>query len=102
MRRWRVFWFWRRAAATRLGVAAGRRRVFVSLCSGGSGSAAVAGFCVIAAATANDHVDVDHGNGCVGDVELDEDLDVVVQLDVDVRLGVVPALLGAVGSGSVS
>jgi hypothetical protein len=29
-------------------------------------------------------VDVDLGDVCVGDVELDEDLDIVVQLDVDV------------------
>ena len=50
-------------------------------------SAAAAGFW--AAATTKDHMDVDHGDDFVGDVELDEDLDVVVQLDVDVRLGVV-------------
>ena len=52
------------------------------------------GFCVIAAAgfwaaaSAKDHVDVDHVDDFVGDVELDEDVDVVVQVDVDVRLGV--------------
>ena len=37
-------------------------------------------------------MDVDHGDDFVGDVELDGDLDVVVQLDVDVRLSVVPAM----------
>jgi hypothetical protein len=35
-------------------------------------------------ATAEDHVDVDLGDIYVGDIELDEDLDIVVQLDVDV------------------
>ena len=69
----RYFGFWRRAAATRLGVAAGRRRVFVSLWR--RQVVAAAGFW--AAATA-DHVDVDHGDDFVGDVELDEDLDVDV------------------------
>ena len=80
MRRRRVFWFWRRAAATRLGVAAGRRRVFVSL-RRRQVSAVTVGFW--AATTTKDHVDVDHDDDCVGDVELDEnlDLDVVVQLD---------------------
>ena len=71
-----------------------RRWVFcaavVEICSGGG----FLGHC--AAAAAKDHVDVDLGDNCVSDVELDEDLDVVVQLGVDVRLDVVPALLGDV------
>ena len=62
-----------------------RRRVFVSL-RRRQVSAAAAGFW--AAATTKDHMDVDHGDDFVGDVELNEDLDVVVQVDVDVRLSV--------------
>jgi hypothetical protein len=34
-------------------------------------------------------MDVDLDDVCVGDVELDKDLDVVVQLDVYVQVGVV-------------
>ena len=55
----------------------------------GSGGRQAAGFSCHCAAAAKDHVDVDHDDDFVGDVELDEDLDVVVQLNVNVRLGVV-------------
>jgi hypothetical protein len=80
-----------------------RRQVFrwrrQRLCGGGgschrrrqSKITTAAGFL---SAAAKDHVDVDLGDVYVGDVELDEDLDIVIQLDVnvwvdDVRLDVV-------------
>ena len=39
------------------------------------------------AAAEKDHLDEDLGDDCFGNVELDEDLDVVVQVDVVVRVG---------------
>ena len=77
MRRRRVFWFLAVCGGDSLESGGRQAAGFVSV-RRRQVSAAAAGFW--AAASAKDHVDVDHGDDFVGDVELDEDVDVVVQV----------------------